>query len=143
MCRPTPKCENNNVVCWFTGEEVISVILVSLDNFVDVVSFVGLSVVSLAIFVWHFFVGLANLAKLKKITKLAELISQPTNQIDQTDVSTMLRNFKFKCGIDGFVCRRYVYMGIGQIRRHITLGMLIWRETVNGILCCFGGNTDI
>ena len=23
-----------------------------------------------------------------------------------------------------------------------TLGMLIWRETINGILCCFGGNTD-
>ena len=23
-----------------------------------------------------------------------------------------------------------------------TLRMLIWRETINGILCCFGGNTD-
>ena len=23
-----------------------------------------------------------------------------------------------------------------------TLGMLIWRETINEILCCFGGNTD-
>ena len=23
-----------------------------------------------------------------------------------------------------------------------TLAMLIWRETINGILCCFGGNTD-
>ena len=22
------------------------------------------------------------------------------------------------------------------------LGMLIWRETINGIVCCFGGNTD-
>ena len=26
-------------------------------------------------------------------------------------------------------------MGIGQIRRHI--GMLIWRETINGMLCYF------
>ena len=23
-----------------------------------------------------------------------------------------------------------------------TLGMLIWLETINGILCCFGGYTD-
>ena len=23
-----------------------------------------------------------------------------------------------------------------------TLAMLIWRETINGIVCCFGGNTD-
>ena len=23
-----------------------------------------------------------------------------------------------------------------------TLGMLIWREIINGMLCCFGGNTD-
>ena len=23
-----------------------------------------------------------------------------------------------------------------------TLAMLIWRETINGILCCFDGNTD-
>ena len=32
-----------------------------------------------------------------------------------------------------------LYMGIGQIRRHI--GMLIWLEKINGILCCFGGYT--
>ena len=23
-----------------------------------------------------------------------------------------------------------------------TLGMLIWLETINGMLCCFGGYTD-
>ena len=36
-------------------------------------------------------------------------------------------------------CNYRVYMGIGQIRR--PLAMRIWRETINGILCCFGGNT--
>ena len=29
-------------------------------------------------------------------------------------------------------------MGIDQI----SMAMLIWQETINGILCCFGGNTD-
>ena len=29
-----------------------------------------------------------------------------------------------------------------SVKLEDTLAMLIWRETFNGILCCFGGNTD-
>ena len=46
----------------------------------------------------------------------------------------------------GFVSTQYgLFKQLGiwaSVKLGDTLGMLIWLETINGILCCFGGYTD-